>query len=44
MKQIASVKRIIIEPRGSDKTDFEGQMEIFYEALKPTAGILTLFY
>ncbi|XP_059139041.1 Fanconi anemia group J protein homolog isoform X2 [Physella acuta] len=38
MKKIASVKRIIIEPRGSDKTDFEGQMEIFYEALKPTAG------
>ncbi|KAK6968419.1 Fanconi anemia group J protein, partial [Biomphalaria glabrata] len=34
LKKLASKKKIIVEPRGSDKVDFEGQMLSFYEALR----------
>ena len=34
MQKIARKKRIISEPRGSDKVDFEEQMKLFYEAVQ----------
>ena len=38
MEKIARKKRIISEPRGSDKMDFEEQMKLFYDAVQPTPG------
>ncbi|CAL1537361.1 unnamed protein product, partial [Lymnaea stagnalis] len=38
MKKLSHIKKIIKEPRGSDKLDFEGQMDIFYEAMKTTGA------
>ena len=34
MQKIARKKRIISEPRGSDKVDFEEQMKLFYDAVQ----------
>ncbi|GFR59172.1 fanconi anemia group J protein [Elysia marginata] len=35
MEKIARKKRVISEPRGSDKVDFEEQMKLFYDAVRP---------